>query len=572
MNKLGKRKQGLNVMSVCFVLLIVCFLLSADCTLAMGVKPNVAISADLPFVMPDVKEPRFPDNTFRITDFGAVGDGRTKNTDSFAKAIKACADAGGGTVLVPAGLWLTGPIVFKSNMNLHLEEGAIIFFSPDFEDYLLIKTVWEGLAQVRCISPLYAENVENIAITGSGIIDGSGQAWRPVKKYKMTEIQWKKLLASGGVVDEAGEIWWPSEGALNGARIVEELNKRPDAQIQEYAAARQFLRPVMVGLRHCKNVLLDGPTFQNSPGWNIHPMLCENVIIRNLNVRNPWYAQNGDGLDIESCRNVIVTNCKFDVGDDGICMKSGKNEYGRKRGRPTENVAIRDCVVYHGHGGFVIGSEMSGGVRNIYVKNCSFLGTDVGLRFKTTRGRGGIVENIYMQDIRMKDVPTDAIRFDMYYGSGGFDPEDAETDAGSEKTVPAATEGTPRFQNIYMKNIVCVGADKAIHMQGLPEMPIKNINFENVTISAKNGVTCIEADDIKFKNVKITLAVYPVFKLYNSRNFIMEQVNLQDLGQVFMELKGARTEKIHLKGLDKAGINEKVQLGKNVKPNAVIIE
>jgi polygalacturonase len=292
-------------------------------------------------------------------------------------------------------------------------------------------------------------------------------------------------------------------------------------------------------------------------------MLCENVIIRNINVRNPWYSQNGDGLDVESCRNVIIANCKFDVGDDGICMKSGKDEYGRKRGKPTENVAISDCVVYHGHGGFVIGSEMSGGVRNIYVKNCSFLGTDVGLRFKTTRGRGGVVENIYVQDIRMKDIPTDAVRFDMYY---------ANRDDETKETILEVTEETPRFQNIYMKNIVCDGADKAIHIQGLPEMPIRNINFENVIVSAKNGVNCIEADDIKFRNVKVTPAVYPVFKLYNSRNVVMEDITFPDSKEIFMELKGGKTQKIHLKGFDTSTVKERIQLGKEVKPDALIVE
>jgi polygalacturonase len=568
MNGLRKR-QSLNAV---FILFVVFSLLAVNCALAKSAKPKPAVTADFPFVVPDIKEPKFPKKTFRITDFGAVGDGHIKNTEAFAKAIQACADAGGGRVIVPAGLWLTGPIVFKSNINLHLEEGAIILFSPEFEDYPLIKTTWEGLPQVRCTSPLYAENVENIAITGSGIIDGSGQAWRPVKKYKLTEIQWEKLLASGGVVEKDGGIWWPSEGAMNGVTIVEELNRRGDAKIEEYAAAKQFLRPVLVGLRNCKNVLLDGPTFQNSPGWNLHPMLCENVIIRNVNVRNPWYSQNGDGLDIESCRNVIVEKCKFDVGDDGICMKSGKNEYGRKRGKPTENVAIWDCVVYHGHGGFVIGSEMSGGVRNVYVKNCSFLGTDVGIRFKTTRGRGGVVENIYIQDIRMKDIPEDAVLFTMYYGDRVSIPMDDETDSDYEKNVPPVSEETPRIQNIYMKNIICDGARRAVYMQGLPEMAIRNINLEDAVISAKNGVTCIEADNIKFKNVKITPAVSPAFSVFNGRNILLENITVPDSAESFMKLAGGRTAAIKLKGFDESKITKKIQQGKSVKSDALIID
>lgn len=568
MNGLGKRRS-LKAISICFILIS---LSAFDYALAKGVKPAISDTADFPFIVPDIKEPKFPDKTFRITDFGAVSDGHTKNTEAFAKAIQACADAGGGRVVVPAGFWLTGPIIFKSNINLHLEEGAIILFSPEFEDYPLIKTTWEGLPQVRCTSPLYAENVKNIAITGSGIIDGSGQAWRPVKKYKLTEIQWKKLLASGGVVEKNGEIWWPSEGAMNGITIVQELNKRPDAKIEEYAAAKQFLRPVLLGLRNCRNVLLDGPTFQNSPGWNLHPMLCENVIIRNVSVRNPWHSQNGDGLDIESCRNVLVEKCKIDVGDDGICMKSGKDEYGRKRGKATENVAIRDCVVYYGHGGFVVGSEMSGDVRNIYVKNCSFIGTDVGIRFKTTRGRGGIVENIYIQDIRMKDIPEDAILFTMYYGDRVSIPMDDETDSDYGKNIPPVSEETPRFQNIYMKNIICDGARRAAYMQGLPEMPIRNINLENTVISAQNGVTCIEADNIKFKNVKITPESSVAFNIFNGRNILLENVTVPDSMETFMKLAGGRTENIRWKGLGASAAGKKIRLGKSVKPDALITD
>ncbi|MBN1788405.1 MAG: glycoside hydrolase family 28 protein [Sedimentisphaerales bacterium] len=561
MNESKVRKQRFNVTGVCFILLI--SLISTNYLSAMAVKGPRIAEGSLPFVVPDVKEPKFPNKTFKITDFGAVGDGHTKNTEAIAKAIDACAKAGGGKVLVPAGLWLTGPIVFKSNINLHLEEGAIILFSPKLEDYPLIKTIWEGEDQVRCTSPLYADRVENIAITGTGIIDGAGQAWRPVKKWKMTDRQWKKLLDSGGTLgkERDGTIWWPSEGALNGRQIVEELRKKPDTQIEEYAAAGEYLRPVMVSFQNCKNVLLDGPTFQNSPAWNIHPLLCENVIVRNLIIRNPWYSQNGDGLDVESCKNVIVYNCRFDVGDDAICMKSGKDEYGRKRGKPTENVAIWDCTVYHGHGGFVVGSEMSGGVRNIYINNCSFLGTDVGIRFKTTRGRGGVVENIYVQNIRMKDIPTDAVRFNMYYTRGS-----------ENQPIPPVTEETPRFQNIHMKNIVCDGADRVIQMQGLPEMPVRNVSFENIVMSGKKGVACIKSEDVKFKNVKIIPDEYPAFKVNDCKNILLDRISAPDTSQVLAEFKGSETEQVYLKGLDKSEIEERLTFSEDMRPEAVVIE
>jgi len=536
-----------------------------------GVFAEANVEAkNLPFVAANIKEPKFPAKTFNITDYDAIGDGQTKNTDAFAKAINECSQAGGGQVIVPAGLWLTGPIIFKSNVNLHLEVGAMILFSSHFEDYPLVKTTWECLPQVRCISPIYAESVENIAITGSGIIDGYGQAWRAVKKDKLTEPQWKKLLASGGVLDISGNMWWPSEGAMHGQAIVDKLDKR-NAATEEYAAAKQYLRPVLVGLRNCKNVLLDGPTFQNSPGWNIHPMLCENVIIRNVNVRNPWYSQNGDGLDVESCKNVIIEKCTFDVGDDAICMKSGKNEYGRKRGRATENVAIQDCVVYHGHGGFVVGSEMSGCVRDVYVRNCLFIGTDVGIRFKTTRGRGGIVENIYIQDIRMKDIPGEAVLFTMYYGDRVTIPMDDEADSDYGKNVPVVSEETPQFQNIYMENIVCDGAAKAVYIQGLPEMAIKNISLEDAVIFAQTGTTCIEAENITFKNCKITPAISPAFKLYNSRNIFLENITSPDSAE-FMKLAGDKTSAVELKGFNMADISKKIKFGKKVRPDAVIIK
>ena len=226
-----------------------------------------------------------------------------------------------------------------------------------------------------------------------------------------------------------------------------------DVPLAEYAAAREFLRPVMISLVECHRVLLDGPTFQNSPAWNIHPLLCEELVIRNITVLNPWYSQNGDGLDLDSCRRVAVYKCRFDVGDDAICIKSGKDEYGRRRGRPTEDVVIVDNVVYHGHGGFTVGSEMSGGVRNILVERCTFLGTDVGLRFKTTRGRGGVVEKIWIRDIQMNDIPTDAIGFNMYYG--GEAPTEAR---GGRRAAPRpampVNEGTPQFRDIVLSRIL----------------------------------------------------------------------------------------------------------------------
>ncbi|UQZ83280.1 Polygalacturonase [Paenibacillus konkukensis] len=338
--------------------------------------------------MKEVRIPVFPDKSWRITDFGAKGDGITDNTKAFQDAIEACSAGGGGTVVIPAGIWLTGPIRLRSKIRLHAEQGALVTFSRSFDDYPLIRSNYEGLDAVRAMPPIYGENLTDIAVTGGGVFDGSGDAWRCVKKHTMTERQWNELISQGGVVDGGG-LWWPTQEASEGRRATEALQAEGLMDIALYEPYKVYLRPVLVGFTRCNGVLLDGPTFQNSGSWCLHPRLCEHVTIRRVTVRNPWHSVNGDGLDLDSCRYANILDCSFDVGDDAICLKSGKNEQGRRTGVPTEYVTIRNCIVYHGHGGFTVGSEMSGGVRHIEVCDCMFIGTDNGLRFKSTRGRGG---------------------------------------------------------------------------------------------------------------------------------------------------------------------------------------
>jgi polygalacturonase len=566
-----QKRLSLNKVCVFLVFLSFCNLLTCGCVLGSSGSANSSKMTKLPFEMPEVKAPQIPDHTFNLSDYGAVGDGQTKNTKAFADAIEACTKAGGGRVVVPAGMWLTGAIELKSNLDLHLEKGAVIQFSEDYDDYPLIQSTWEGRPRVQCMSPLYGLNLENIAITGEGIIDGAGQAWRPVKKSKMTDSQWKELVKSGGVLNKAGDMWWPTEEALNGPQIMASLMRKEGVTLQDYAKVRSYLRPVMVALIQCKNVMLDGPTFQNSPAWNIHPLLCENMIVRNINVRNPWYSQNGDGLDLESCWNVIVSNCCFDVGDDAICLKSGRDAYGRQRGKPSENMIITDCTVYHGHGGFVVGSEMSGGVRNIFVRNCTFMGTDVGLRFKSTRGRGGVVENIFIEDIRMTNIATEAIRFNMYYGGQAPVPDDDSQvqDSSAQREVFPINEGTPQFWKISCKNIICRGAAGAVLLQGLPEMPIRDIELENVSISAGTGLICNDAEQIKLTNVRILPEKAPVFSFYNSRKVEMKSIEGPLSDGVFLKLQGEKTGEIQLKGSNISQIIDHIQLGKDVKPDAI---
>ena len=287
----------------------------------------------LPFPMEKVVQPQVPDYKVCITDFGATPDGKTLNTQAINNAIATVSQKGGGTVVIPAGFWITGPIKLQNGVNLYTERNAFVLFTEDHSHYKKPNAPKHALS----LSPIYADNARNIAITGHGIFDGNGNTWRMVKRSKLTAGQWKQRVASGGVVNEKEDVWYPSQAAKEGEG-----------------------RPNMVRLYECKNVLLQGITFRNSPAWCIHPIHCEELTIHQVTVINPWYSQNGDALDVESCNRVVIYDCVFDAGDDAICIKSGKDKEGRMRGWPCQNVIARNNVVYHGHGGFVVGSEMSG--------------------------------------------------------------------------------------------------------------------------------------------------------------------------------------------------------------------
>lgn len=469
-------------------------------------ESSSGVYAMLPFQMSQVERPSFPSYSVSVAQFGARGDGTTLNTKAINDAIKEVNAKGGGTVVIPAGVWLTGPITLLSNVNLHTEQNALVVFTPDFSAYPIVKTSFEGLDTYRCQSPISARNAENVAITGFGTFDGSGDSWRPVKKGKLTDGQWKKLVASGGVLDKSKTVWYPTEGALKGA-VLSETGKLADKlkTDAEWNEVKPWLRPVLLSIIKSRKVLLEGVTFKNSPGWCLHPLSCEHVTINNIKVFNPWYSQNGDALDLESCNHALITNSLFDAGDDAICIKSGKDEDGRRRGEPCQNVVVKNNTVLHGHGGFVVGSEMSGGVKNIYVSDCTFLGTDVGLRFKSTRGRGGVVENIYINNINMLNIPNDALLFDLYYGGKGAGEEtEADLEKRMKSKVPPVTEETPVFRNIRITNIVSRNAGRAMFFNGLPEMPVKNVVVKDAVFdNPKEGIVLSQVDGVVLENVTI---------------------------------------------------------------------
>ncbi|RAJ05319.1 polygalacturonase [Chitinophaga skermanii] len=497
--------------------------------------------------LPKVASTSFRKDTLRITNYGAVAGGVELNTKAINAAIAACSKRGGGVVVIPEGLWATGPIVLQSNVNLHLQRNALLQFTADFDQYPLIKANWEGVEQMRNQSPISADNATNIAITGYGIIDGNGDAWRMVKKDKLTSSQWKRLVAGGGVLSIDEKTWYPTGKSRKGAQEKNPGFIQPDRNAEYYNSVKDFLRPNLLVFTGCKRILLEGITFQNSPAWCLHPLMCEDVTIRNIYVKNPWYAQNGDGIDLESCSRVQLDNSTFDVGDDGICIKSGRDEAGRKRGMPSQYIYINNCTVYHAHGGFVVGSEMSGGAKHIYVNNCTFIGTDIGLRFKTTRGRGGIVEHIYVNNVNMKDIVGEAILFDMYYAA--VDPIPLTGEKREKPTVVTypVTEATPQFQHFDIQNVVCDGAAKAIFVRGLPEMSIKDIRIKNTIIKANAGIDITAAENIDISNINLIIpAGNPVSHIVDSKNVKIERLQYPANVPALVKVSGALTKGIQL--------------------------
>ncbi len=407
---------------------------------------------------------------YNIADYGAVADGRTVNTGAIARAIKACQADGGGTVYVPAGTFLTGPIQLKSNMLLYIDSGATLLFSTNPGLYPPVKTRWAGTMCWAHMPLVYGDSLENVAISGRGTLEGQGRAWW----NRFNQAREQNTYKPQNKMEERFAL----------------LNRDIHGGYMEWA--RYHFRPPMIQFKHCKNVLIEGITLRNSPFWNIHPVFCHNITIQDVNIISPEKSENTDGIDIDSSSKVRITNCYIDVGDDCIVIKSGLDEDGRRVGIPTEDVVIDNCTMKHGHGGVVIGSEMSADVRNIVVSNCVFHDTDRGIRLKTRRGRGGVVENIRMGNIVMQNV-TEAFTMNMHYWK--------------DSSKEPVSDRTPRFRTIHLHHITAIDCRKAGNLVGLEEMPLQDIRFSDITVIAEEGLTCKYVDgldliDVDIRNVK----------------------------------------------------------------------
>ena len=386
---------------------------------------------------------------FNITDYGAVDNSKVSSADAFRRAIADCSKAGGGIVRVPAGHFLTGPIDMVNSMTLHLDDGAVVLFETDRAKYPKITSRWEGLTENGPHPLLFANGLTNIAITGRGTFDGQGAAW-----------------------------WATMDMAERG-------NARPNRPIRR--------RPMFVQIKDCKNVRIDGPTFINAPFWHIHLLYSENIDVGNCRIVAPPDSPNTDALNTDSCRHVVVHDCFADVGDDAFGIKSGRDEEGRKANRPTEDVTYLRCHVAHGHSVCAIGSEESGSVRHVRFLDCTGDGTDNGIRLKSMRGRGGIVEDIVASNFRLKNV-RNAIILSLRYVKTETEP---------------LSERTPLFRNIRIDRVTAVNSRNCCVIEGLEEQPIQNVTLTDLNLAGTNGVTCSYAKDITFKNVLITAEKNP---------------------------------------------------------------
>lgn len=439
-----------------------------------GSAPPAAPTAPDPFrqaqqIVAQTTVPTFPDRQFDIADFGAVGDGETDCTAAFQKAIAACAKAGGGRVVARKGVYLTGPVHLESNINLHIERGATLAFVSDPKRYLpAVLTRWEGVEFMGYSPLIYAYGKQNIAITGEGTLDG--------RANKTTWWPWK------------GNKQWGVDGYPSQAEGRKKLFAEAEAGVppeQRHYAEGYYFRPPFVQPYRCTNVLIEGIKVTNSPFWLLNPTLCENVTVRGVSLES--LGPNSDGCDPESCKNVVIENCLFDTGDDCIAIKSGRNNDGRRVNVPTENVVIRGCQMRAGHGGVVIGSEISGGVRNVFAENNVMSSPDLerGFRIKTNSVRGGVLENIFMRNCKMGRV-RDAVVINFHYEEG---------DAG---------QFDPAVRNVELRGLECEHATQAFKVRGFERAPIEGLRIIGAAFKRADAPGVIEnVDDLLLVDVTI---------------------------------------------------------------------
>ncbi len=471
------------------------FALALGATLSLSAQSKYdKYYTDLPIEIEHVQEVKFPATSVNIAQFGAVPDGKTECTEAFAAAIKELSSKGGGHVIVPRGVWKTGPIELKSNIDLHLAKGATILFSENKELYVQKDKPRDG--SVKCNALLRASKCENIGITGKGVIDGQGFIWRPIKQKKVVrdgkepEV-WEEALALGGTLKPDGSegysTWYP-------------FNLKPELGIPNIAAtpeAEANMRPTLVNIIDSKNVVIEGVTIRNSPKLHLVPTRIQNLIIENVTIDCPWWAQNGDAIDPGNVQVALIAGCKVSCGDDGLCMKGGAGQKGVEAG-PQRDFLICNDTVYRAHGGFVIGSEFSGGMQRIIVKDCMFDGTDIGCRFKSAPGRGGWCEDIYCINIVMKNIRESAIYFESGYadraagGRGATDRDDK-------------SKFFPDWANITFRNITSVNAQKAVDITGMKGFPVHDLLFDGVSwYGTREGMTIDYAEKLTFKNCTMT--------------------------------------------------------------------
>lgn len=485
---------------------------------------------NLPFPSFTIYVPVFPDKQYLVTRFGAVGNAMTDCTKAINDAITTCSENGGGTVIVPAGMYLTGQIEMKSNVDLHLNAGAMIVFSPDVRNYPLVK---HGSGYY--IKPLInGENLTNVAITGEGSFDGNGQYWRPVKKEKMTAGQWSNLLKSGGVVSANGKMWFPNKQAAEGKAYLSSKRKG-ELSRADFEKVKAFLRPKMLSLEHCTDVLVEGITLKNPPSFNFIMRKVNGLIVHNVKVMDDWWMQNGDGLDISSCQNVLIYDCMVNSGDDGICVKSAPV---RSRKFAVQNVVIRNCSVFHAHGGFVIGSNTNGNVRDVYVSNCSYTRTHAGLRFKSNIGRGGKVSNIFIDTIFMKDIETDAVIFNLKY-------EDKA--AVKHRGTATVEHDIPDFDGIHINHVVCDGAKAAFVVNGSQFPMVHNITVQNSVFKTDAGISSTLSNNITFDHCSFVVGKKPAIALWQTQHWIFDQCKFIRPKGIMIKLSGNNNSDIEFR-------------------------